>query len=170
MHPWDSLVTQPILICKPQVLMKDPVSKKRVDNFWRWTQPVVDLWPRHTHTQPTQTHTKIKKKYLILPIFVSTVLYFKPFLFGSIPVSNSFKYKHLKFLQCQILLFIIIYELFYFSFYFKLFFCFLRQGFSVALESSWNSLYRPVGLNSQRSACLCLLNAGIEGIHHQCLA
>jgi hypothetical protein len=25
-------------------------------------------------------------------------------------------------------------------------------------------------LNSQRSACLCLLSAGIKGVHHHCLA
>jgi hypothetical protein len=40
-------------------------------------------------------------------------------------------------------------------------FCFSRQGFSV-----WNSLCRSGWLRTQKSAYLCLLNAGIKGVCH----
>jgi hypothetical protein len=43
-------------------------------------------------------------------------------------------------------------------------FCFLRQGFSVKLWLSWNSLCRPGWPQTQKSACLCLPSAGIKGV------
>ena len=49
-------------------------------------------------------------------------------------------------------------------------FCFSRQGFSVCPRLSWNSLCRPGWPQTQRSACLCLLNTGIKGVHHHPLA
>jgi hypothetical protein len=44
--------------------------------------------------------------------------------------------------------------------------CFSRQGFSVALANLKLTLYTRPALNSQRSACLCLLSAGIRSVHH----
>jgi hypothetical protein len=43
---------------------------------------------------------------------------------------------------------------------------FLRQGFFVWPWLSWNSFCRPAWLRSQKSACLCLLSAGIKGVPH----
>jgi hypothetical protein len=51
--------------------------------------------------------------------------------------------------------------LFYFFFFF-----FLRQGFSVLPWLSWNSLCRPGWPRTQKSACLCLPSAGIQGVGH----
>jgi hypothetical protein len=45
-------------------------------------------------------------------------------------------------------------------------FGFLRQGFSVYLWLSWNSLCRPGWPRTQKSSCLCLPSAGIKGVHH----
>ena len=46
-------------------------------------------------------------------------------------------------------------------------FGFLRQGFSVALKAVLElTLQTRLALNSQRSTCLCLLSAGIKGMHH----
>jgi hypothetical protein len=45
-------------------------------------------------------------------------------------------------------------------------FCFLRQGFSAWPWLSWNSLCRPGCPRTQKSACLCLLSAGIKGVRH----
>jgi hypothetical protein len=40
----------------------------------------------------------------------------------------------------------------------------LRQGFSVCVWLSWNSLFRPGWPRTQKYACLCLPSAEIEGI------
>jgi hypothetical protein len=50
--------------------------------------------------------------------------------------------------------------------FFCLFVCFLRQGFSVFPWLSWNSLCRPGWPRTQKSACLCLPNAGIKSVRH----
>ena len=42
----------------------------------------------------------------------------------------------------------------------------LRQSLSVYLWLSWNSLCNPGWSQTQRSACLYLLSAGIKGVHH----
>jgi hypothetical protein len=59
-------------------------------------------------------------------------------------------------------------------FCFVLFCFFLRQGFSVLLWLSWNSLCRPGWTRTQKSACLCLClclpSAGIKGVRHHRLA
>ena len=52
---------------------------------------------------------------------------------------------------------------------FFFFFFFLRQGFSVWLWLSWNSICRPGWPWSQKSACLCLPSTGIKGMDHHCL-
>jgi hypothetical protein len=44
---------------------------------------------------------------------------------------------------------------------------FSRQVFSVYPWMSWNSLCRPGCPLTQKSSCLCLLSAGIKGMHHQ---
>jgi hypothetical protein len=49
-----------------------------------------------------------------------------------------------------------------FWWFFFLFFGFLRQGFSVYLWLSWNSLCRPGWPRTQKSTCLCLPSAGIK--------
>jgi hypothetical protein len=49
-------------------------------------------------------------------------------------------------------------------------FGFFRQGFSVQSWLSWKSLCRPGWLRTQKSACLCLLSAGIKGVYHHCPA
>jgi hypothetical protein len=47
-------------------------------------------------------------------------------------------------------------------------FSFSRQGFSVKHWLSWNSVCRPGWPQTQKSACLCLLSAGIKGVCHHC--
>ena len=44
-------------------------------------------------------------------------------------------------------------------------FCFSRQSLSVAVQE--HSLLTRLALNSQRSASLCLLSAGIKGVYHR---
>jgi hypothetical protein len=56
----------------------------------------------------------------------------------------------------------------FFPFFFFVF-CFQRQGFSVYPWLSWNSLCRSGCPQTQKSACLCLLSAGIKGVHHHAL-
>jgi hypothetical protein len=46
--------------------------------------------------------------------------------------------------------------------------CFELRFLCVALMS-WNSLCRPGWPQTLRSACLCLLGAGIKGMRHHCL-
>lgn len=41
-----------------------------------------------------------------------------------------------------------------------------RQGFSLTVLAGLASLYILQASNSQRSACVCILGAGIEGAHH----
>jgi hypothetical protein len=48
--------------------------------------------------------------------------------------------------------------------------CFSRQGFSVYLWLSWNSLCRTGWHRTQKTACLCLPSAGIKGVGHHCPA
>ena len=60
---------------------------------------------------------------------------------------------------------------FCFLFFFLFFvFCFLfsETGFFCVALLSWNSLYRPGWPRNQKSACLCLPNAGIKGMRHHC--
>jgi hypothetical protein len=52
------------------------------------------------------------------------------------------------------------------KFFFFLFWFFSRQGFSVYPWLSWNSFCRPGRPWTQKSACLCLPSAGINGVHH----
>ena len=47
---------------------------------------------------------------------------------------------------------------------------FPKQVFPVQPSLSWNSLCIPGWLWTQNSACLCLLSAGIKGVHHHCSA
>ena len=56
--------------------------------------------------------------------------------------------------------------LFFLFFVFVCFFCFSRQCFSVQPWLSWNSLCRPSWPPTQKSACFCLLSAGIKGVCH----
>jgi hypothetical protein len=49
-------------------------------------------------------------------------------------------------------------------------FGFSRQGFSVSPWLSWNSLCRPGWPQTQKSTCLCLPSAWIEGVRHHCPA
>jgi hypothetical protein len=44
---------------------------------------------------------------------------------------------------------------------------FLRQGFSVFPQLSWNKLCRSGWPRNQKSTCLCLPSAGIKGVRHQ---
>jgi hypothetical protein len=54
----------------------------------------------------------------------------------------------------------VIFNFFLFVFFcFFCFFVFSRQGVSVYPWLSWNSLYRPGWLRTQKSACLCLPSA-----------
>jgi hypothetical protein len=46
----------------------------------------------------------------------------------------------------------------------------LRQGFCVYPWLPWNFRYRTSWPWTQRPACLCYPSAGIEGVHHHCLA
>lgn len=61
----------------------------------------------------------------------------------------------------------------FFSFlllFFFICFWFLRQFISVALAVLEPALKTRLASNSQRSTCLCLLNAGIKGLCHHYLA
>jgi hypothetical protein len=50
----------------------------------------------------------------------------------------------------------------FFFFFFFFFGCFRNR-----VSLSWNSLCRPGWAQTQKSACLCLLSAGIKGVRHQ---
>jgi hypothetical protein len=51
--------------------------------------------------------------------------------------------------------------------FFVFLFFFSETGFlCITLALSWNSLCRPGWPRTQKSACLCLLSAGIKGVHH----
>jgi hypothetical protein len=54
--------------------------------------------------------------------------------------------------------------------FFFVVFVFSRQGFSVYLWLSWNSLCRPDWPQTQKSTCLCLPSAGTKGVRHRCPA
>jgi hypothetical protein len=47
---------------------------------------------------------------------------------------------------------------------------FSETGFLCVARLSWNSLCRPGWPRTQKSACLCLPNAGIKGVRHHCPA
>jgi hypothetical protein len=49
-------------------------------------------------------------------------------------------------------------------------FGFFETGFLCVAWLTWNSLYRPGWLQTQKSTCLCLPSAGIKGVCHHCPA
>jgi hypothetical protein len=59
---------------------------------------------------------------------------------------------------------------FYLFIYLFIYFGFSRQGFSVYLKLSWNTLSRPGWPRTLKSTCLCLASAGVKGICHHCPA
>jgi hypothetical protein len=49
-----------------------------------------------------------------------------------------------------------------------LFVCLFRDGVSLCSSCCPGTMKIRLASNSQRSACLCLLSAGIKGVHHHC--